>query len=196
MNLWERIGADYRYYSGAFADPAKPSGGFLSRAWSASMKLGFWVLFSYRLRQACAARGVLLRRLGEFMGLWTKIATGCHISAKCTIGCDVALPHPVGIVIGDRVVVGNRVRIFQGVTLGSSAIGRDSYPVVEDGVTIFANAVVVGRVTLGPDAVVGAGAIVLQDVPTNCNAVGNPARIVPRKKSTPAMDTMAALADE
>jgi serine O-acetyltransferase len=177
----QRIKADYRFYSGAFANSSKPAGGRLSRLWSASMKLGFWVLFSYRLRNALIQRGSLLRKLGELMGFWTKIATGCHISPKCSIGFDVGLPHPVGIVIGDRVVIKNRVRIYQAVTLGSDDIGNSSYPTVEDDVTIFANAVIIGEITVGPRAIVGAGAIVLRDVPPDCSAVGNPARIIQKK---------------
>jgi serine O-acetyltransferase len=129
--------------------------------------------------------------LGELIGLWTKVATGCHISPKCSIGVDVSLPHPVGIVIGDRVVIMNRVRIYQSVTLGSGDIGSNSYPTIEDEVTIFANAVVVGKITLGARATIGAGAIVLRSVPMDCSAVGNPARIIDKKTDASPIEPAA-----
>jgi serine O-acetyltransferase len=177
--LCRMIRSDYRHYSGAFtSDDVKPGGTLFSRVWTASLRIGFWVLFSYRLRHAMERRGKLSRKLSEVIGFWTKLMTGCYISAHCSIGRNFELPHPVGIVIGDGVVIKDGVSLYQGVTLGSSSIGRNAYPTLENNVTVFANAIIIGDVTLGANATIGAGAIVLKSVPPGATAAGNPARIL------------------
>lgn len=89
------------------------------------------------------------------------------------------MPHPTGIVIGEGVIMGRNATVFQNVTIGSGDLGAGAYPVIEDNVTIFANAVIVGAIKIGDGAKIGAGAIVLKDVPAGRTAVGNPARLLP-----------------
>lgn len=86
---------------------------------------------------------------------------GIDVGRGARIGARLALPHPLGIVIGAGARIGDRVTVYHNVTLGR---GRGGYPHVEDGVTIFPGAVVVGGVRIGREAVVGANAFVAADV--------------------------------
>jgi serine O-acetyltransferase len=81
-------------------------------------------------------------------------------------------PHPVGIVIGDGAVIGHGVRIYQNVTLGLTQNGVGGYPTIEDDVSIYAGAVVIGGITVGAGSVIGANAIVSRDVPAGSVVVG------------------------
>jgi serine O-acetyltransferase len=173
--LSEQIRSDFHHYSQA------RRGSLPSRLWAVALKTGFWVVISYRLRNRWERRGFIRHKFSELLAFWSKLASGCYISAKADIGKNLDLPHPVGIVIGDGVAIGDRVKIYQGVTLGSSSLGEDSYPRLRDDVTIFANAVIIGGVEIGAGATIGAGAIVLRDVPAGATAVGNPARVLPRE---------------
>lgn len=106
------------------------------------------------------------------------VLSGCYISPKAEIGGGFRLPHPVGIVIGDHVVIGNRVTVYQNVTLGSHGRRgqRRDYPIIEDGVVLYANSVVVGGVCVGRGSIVGANSVVTKDVPEYCVVAGAPAK--------------------
>ena len=109
---------------------------------------------------------------------------GCYISPSATIGPGLKLPHPVGIVIGDGVVIGAHARIYQHATLGGRVVGdmhRNAYPTIGDNVTIFAGACVLGAVKIGDRCTIGANAVLLQDAPSDSVAVGAPARIAAAK---------------
>lgn len=89
----------------------------------------------------------------------------------------VRFPHPVGIVIGDGVRIGNEVRIYQNVTLGllentPASTAVDQYPILEDGVIVYAGAVIAGAVTIGAGSVIGANAVITKDVPPGSVAFG------------------------
>ena len=87
------------------------------------------------------------------------------------------MPHPVGIIIGKNVRIGNDVKIYQNVTIG----GMDgNYPSIGNGVTIYAGSNIIGNVTIGDNAVIGAGSVVVKDIPSQAVAVGNPARPLTR----------------
>lgn len=89
-------------------------------------------------------------------------AFGCDVSKGAEIGGGLALPHPTGIVIGVGVRLVGRNTVYQGVTLGANS--RGEYPVIEQGVTLYPNSMVTGRVTVAMDAIIGAGAFVYDDV--------------------------------
>ncbi|QYY36574.1 serine acetyltransferase [Ruficoccus sp. ZRK36] len=106
------------------------------------------------------------------------------IGLKTLIAKKTRFPHPVGIVIGHSVVMGNNCAIYQNVTLGTKETRNahsTAYPKLGDNVTIYPNALVIGDIRIGDNAVIGAGAVVLHDVPANGVAVGNPARVLPPK---------------
>src|SRR5690606_21783924 len=108
---------------------------------------------------------------------------GCDISYNATIGKNLKLPHPTGIVIGDGVRIGDNVKIWHQVTLGSHGKPNQplAYPIVENGVKIYPGAKVIGSVTVGENAVIGANAVVNIDVPKGATAVGIPCKIILRK---------------
>ncbi len=135
---------------------------------------GFSTMFLHRLAQRLS-RG-RLRRLGIFVWSWNVRRSGCHLNLASDIAPGLFLPHPVGIVIGEGVRIGAGATIYQNVTVGRTASPR--YPSIGAGATLYPNAVVIGPIAIGERAVVGAGSVVLKDVPPGAVAAGNPARIV------------------
>ncbi|XP_072978918.1 probable serine acetyltransferase 4 [Typha angustifolia] len=104
-------------------------------------------------------------------------AVDIHPAAK--IGKGLLLDHATGVVIGETAVVGDDVSILHGVTLGGTGKeSGDRHPKVEDGVVVGAGTKILGNVRIGRGAKVGAGAVVLKEVPPSTTAVGNPARLV------------------
>ena len=109
---------------------------------------------------------------------------GVFISPQVHIPGSTHFPHPIAIIIGEGVRLGERVTIYQGVTLGGARLGdwqANRYPTVEDDVTIFAGAVIVGKITIGRGSTIGANSVVTRDVPAESTAVGAPARIIAKK---------------
>ncbi|WP_157936493.1 serine O-acetyltransferase [Vibrio cyclitrophicus] len=105
----------------------------------------------------------------------------CYLSGKAIIGRYISFPHPVGIVIGDGVIIADRVTIYQNVTLGAARIGEGDkglYPRIGNNVVIFAGAKLIGDISIGDGAVIGANAVVTKNVPANVSVVGIPSRIV------------------
>lgn len=102
---------------------------------------------------------------------------GCYISPLAKIGKGLGLPHPVGIVIGDGVVIGEDVTIYQHVTLGRAKHQIAEYPHIEDGAVIYSGAVILGPVTIGKGAIIGANSVVTKDVPPHSIAFGAPASV-------------------
>lgn len=97
------------------------------------------------------------------------------ISPKCKIGKNIHFMHLDGVTIGSGVEIGNNCTIYQQVTIGKE---KEQFPTIGDNVTIYAGAKVLGGIKIGNNAVIGANAVVLKDVPDNCVAVGIPARII------------------
>ena len=110
--------------------------------------------------------------------------TGIEIHPGAVIGRGLFIDHGMGVVIGQTAIVGNDVTLFHGVTLGG--VGGDQkakrHTTVEDGALIGAGAKILGNVTIGKEAKIGANAVVLKDVPAYSTAVGVPARIIKEKE--------------
>ncbi len=106
--------------------------------------------------------------------------TGIEIHPGATIGRNLFIDHGMGVVIGETAIVGDNVTIYHGVTLGGT--GNDSHkkrhPTIEDGAMIGTGAKILGNITIGEEAKVGANAVVLKNVPKKATAVGIPARII------------------
>uniref|UniRef100_A0A7I4FUP5 serine O-acetyltransferase n=1 Tax=Physcomitrium patens TaxID=3218 RepID=A0A7I4FUP5_PHYPA len=104
-----------------------------------------------------------------------------HPAAR--IGSGVLFDHATGLVVGETAVIGNNVSILHHVTLGGTgAVGGDRHPKIGDGVLIGAGATILGNISIGAGAKIGAGSIVLIDVPPHTTAVGNPARLIGGKQ--------------
>lgn len=105
--------------------------------------------------------------------------TGIEIHPGATIGKRVCIDHGHGVVIGETTEIGDDVMIYQGVTLGGTGkdIGK-RHPTIESGVMIGSGAKVLGPITIGKNAKVAAGAVVVKDVDPNCTVVGVPGEVV------------------
>lgn len=118
---------------------------------------------------------LLARVLSEF----ARFINGIEIHPAATIGEEVFIDHGGGVVIGETAEVGNRVLIYQGVTLGGTGKQHGKrHPTVGNSVTIGAGAKVLGAITIGDNTMIGAGSVVLKPVPARATAVGVPARVV------------------
>jgi serine O-acetyltransferase len=105
--------------------------------------------------------------------------TGIEIHPGARIGEGVFIDHGMGVVIGETASIGDNVTLYQGVTLGGTGKQRGKrHPTVEDNVVLGVGASVLGAVTIGEGSRVGAGSLVLKDVPPHTTAVGAPARAV------------------
>ena len=88
-------------------------------------------------------------------------------------------PHPIGIVIHPKVKIGKNCTIFQNVTIGQGKlINGIDIPIIGDNVIIYANSVIVGGIKIGNNVTVGAGSIVITDIPDNAIVAGNPAKVI------------------
>ncbi len=109
----------------------------------------------------------------------SRMVTGVEIHPAATIGNDLFIDHGSGVVIGETAEIGCCVTIYQGVTLGGTGFQRGKrHPTVEDNVTIGSGAKLLGPVTVGHGAKVGANTVVIEDVPANSTVVGNPGHTV------------------
>jgi serine O-acetyltransferase len=173
--LWQTLRADVYRYRG-HADRRA----FLSAYCS---EPGF--RFTYYLRKVAYYRQKR-RSFGVFGYLYNRAMLhhyrfkyGFDISPAASIGPGFYLGHFGGVVISPYAVIGSNVNIAQGVTIGSTSTGpRIGAPTLEDRVWIGTNAVLVGKITIGSEALIGPGAYVTFDVPSKAVVLGNPGIIV------------------
>lgn len=144
-------------------------------------------LFWYRIAHKAYQKGHTLR--ARMISQHARNATGIEIHPGAQIGKRFFIDHGMGVVIGETAVIGDDVTIYQDVTLGGT--GKDvgkRHPTIGNRVTIGAGAKVLGPFTVGEGSKIGAGSIVLKEVPPNCTVVGNPGRIVRRKQEAQDVD--------
>jgi serine O-acetyltransferase len=129
-----------------------------------------------------AANWLWRRRLqlpGRMLSHINRALTGIEIHPGARIGRGVFIDHGMGVVVGETASIGDNVTMYQGVTLGGTGKQRGKrHPTVEQDAVIGVGASVLGAVTIGEGARVGAGSVVLKDVPPHTTAVGIPARAV------------------
>lgn len=118
----------------------------------------------------------LRRRASTLRHRFWSVVTGADIPVNCQIGGGLLLPHPNGVVIHPGATIGPNCLIFQQVTIGAG--GKPGFPRIGGHVDIGAGAKVLGGVTIGDHARIGANAVVTSDIPARATAVGIPARVI------------------
>ena len=136
---------------------------------------GILAISNYRIAHRLLELGVPL--IPRFIGEMAHSETGIDIHPKAKIGESFMIDHGTGVVIGSTCIIGNNVRLYQGVTLGARSFPLDKagnpikgiprHPIVEDNVIIYAQATILGRVTIGRDSVIGGNVWITQSVPAN-----------------------------
>ncbi len=145
---------------------------------------GFHALRMHRLAHAAWRRGWrLLARLISHLG---RFLTGIEIHPGAMIGERFFIDHGLGVVIGETSEIGDDVTLYHGVTLGgiapsvdtASQVDRKRHPTIKNGVIVGSGAQILGPITVGAGARVGANAVVVKDVPEGVTVTGIPARVV------------------
>jgi serine O-acetyltransferase len=141
---------------------------------------GFWALVVYRFgRWGYGVKPAVLRKFFSFIYRiafkMVQITTGIELPCEVEIGKNFVIDHFGGIVISGYAKFGNNCRIRNGVVVGLQRVDQPCAPVIGDNVDIGAGAKVLGPIKVGNNVLIGANAVVIQDVPDNCVAAGVPA---------------------
>ncbi|MFH1085383.1 MAG: serine O-acetyltransferase [Chloroflexota bacterium] len=138
---------------------------------------GLHAIWAHRL--ARALWGHKLRWLARFTSHISRWLTGIEIHPGATIGRRFFMDHGMGIVIGETAEIGDDVLMYKGAVLGGTSLQKGKrHPTIGNGVIIGSNAVILGPITIGENAKIGSGAVVVRSVPAESTAVGVPARVV------------------
>lgn len=134
---------------------------------------GVQALLAHRVAHALWDSGVPFAP--RVIAYTSRAVTGVEIHPAAAIGSDFFIDHGSGVVIGETAEIGDRVTLYQGVTLGGTGSARGKrHPTLEDNVTVGSGAKLLGPVTVGRNAKVGANTVVIEDVPPETTVVGNP----------------------
>lgn len=139
----------------------------------------FRVMLSYRKAHKKYLKGQYFR--ARRISQRAARRTGIEIHPGAVIGKGFFIDHGSGVIIGETTIIGDNVTLYQGVTLGGT--GKESgkrHPTLCDNVMVSAGAKIIGSFTIGENSKIGAGSVVLEEVPPNCTVVGVPGRIVKR----------------
>jgi serine O-acetyltransferase len=138
---------------------------------------GVHALLSHRLAHAMHEAGIPF--VPRTMASATRVLTGIEIHPAARIGQGLFIDHGMGVVIGETAEIGDDVTLYQGVTLGGTGFATGKrHPTVQDNVTIGSGAKLLGPITVGHGAKIGANSVVIGDVPPNTTVVGNPGHVV------------------
>ncbi len=117
--------------------------------------------------------------LARFLSHINRFLTGIEIHPGATIGRRFFIDHGAGVVIGETTVIGNDVLLYAGVVLGGTSLQKKKrHPTIQDGVVIGTGAILLGAITIGRGAKIGAGSVVIMDVPAGATVVGVPGKVV------------------
>jgi serine O-acetyltransferase len=138
---------------------------------------GVQALLAYRVAHALREAEMPLAPMG--ISYLSRAVTGVEIHPAARIGDEFFIDHGSGVVIGETAEIGDRVTLYQGVTLGGTGFQRGKrHPTLGDNVTIGSGAKLLGPIEVGHGAKVGANTVVVEDVPPNATVVGNPGHTV------------------
>ncbi|MDQ3678903.1 MAG: serine O-acetyltransferase [Actinomycetota bacterium] len=151
---------------------------------------GVQALLAHRV--AHGLHGVGVPFVPRSISMVSRTVTGIEIHPAAEIGDGFFIDHGAGVVIGETAQIGDDVTLFQGVTLGGTGFATGKrHPTLEDNVTVGAGAKLLGAITVGHGAKVGANSVVINDVPPNSTVVGNPGhpvRVEGRRSEGPDVD--------
>jgi serine O-acetyltransferase len=145
---------------------------------------------------------------GRFFSQVARLLTGIEIHPGAKVGRRLFIDHGMGVVIGETSIVGDDVTLYQGVTLGGTSKEHEKrHPTIEDGVVVGSGAKILGNITVGKNCRIGAGSVVLRNVPANSTVVGVPGHIVfregqrvvitdPKQINDPLSEALASVAAE
>lgn len=138
---------------------------------------GFHALLWHRLAHWLYKRGWLV--LARIVSQINRTLTQIEIHPGAEIGQGFFIDHGAGVVIGETTIIGDNVTLYQGVTLGGTGKEKGKrHPTVGNNVVVSTGAKILGSITIGDNAKIGAGSVVLKDIPPNCTVVGVPGRVV------------------
>lgn len=156
--------------------------------WEVLLYPSFKVMLSYRRAHKLYEKGHFFR--ARRISQRAARRTGIEIHPGAVIGKGFFIDHGSGVIIGETAVIGDNVTLYQGVTLGGT--GKETgkrHPTLKDNVMVSAGAKIIGSFTIGENSKIGAGSVVLEEVPPNCTVVGVPGRIVKQNNvKVPASD--------
>jgi len=151
---------------------------------------GVQAILAHRVAHALHEAGVPVAPMA--LSFASRALTGVEIHPAARVGAAPFIDHGSGVVIGETAEVGNRVTIYQEVTLGGTGFARGKrHPTVGDDVTIGSGAKLLGPITIGPGSKIGANTVVIEDIPPSSTVVGNPGhpvRIEGRRPEGPDAD--------
>ncbi|MBF7069215.1 serine O-acetyltransferase [Campylobacter volucris] len=138
---------------------------------------GVWAVVNYRFAHFFYIKNY--KRIARVISGISQFLTGVDLHPGAKLGRRIFIDHAIGVVVGETAIIGNDVIIYQGVTLGGTSLDKNAkrHPTIEDGVIIGSGAKILGNITIGKNAKIGANAVVLKDVGENLTAVGIPAYI-------------------
>ncbi|HZD32019.1 MAG TPA: serine O-acetyltransferase [Candidatus Angelobacter sp.] len=167
---------------------------------------GLHALWWYRVHHWFWKQGWLF--IARAMSQFARWISGVEIHPGAKIGRRFFIDHGMGVVIGETAEVGDDVTIYQGVTLGGTSLNKGKrHPTICNGVVIGGGAKVLGNITVGVNCRIGAGSVVLRDVPADSTVVGVPGHIIfrdgkrvvitdPKQINDPLSEALAAVASE
>ena len=146
---------------------------------------GLWAVWGYRVSHLFWR--LRLKLLARWFSQVVRFATGIEIHPGATIGAGLFIDHGMGVVIGETAELGADVTLYQGVTLGGTSFAKGKrHPTIGDGVVVGTGAKVLGAISVGDGARIGANAVVVRPVPADVVVVGVPGEIVvPRAAPRP-----------
>lgn len=138
---------------------------------------GLHAIWAHRLAHFFFKKNLFF--LARVISQVSRFFTGIEIHPGAVIGRRFFIDHGMGVVIGETCIIGNNVTLYQGVTLGGTGKERGKrHPTLEDNVLVATGAKVLGSIVIGENSKVGAGSVVLKNVPANATVVGIPGKVV------------------